>query len=567
MAKSFLMECGEVGNLGLKQLTETRQIVTNKWEKLGLLEGLSGVQKENIAQLYENQLSQMMNESTDSNASGQFETVAFPVIRRVFSKLLANDIVSVQALNLPIGKLFYINPKISSRDNGAHKSYDGAYSNAAALASSAKTQFESISLYDSYYATAANDEGTSLFDRSKGAITTTTGNVLIVTGATISATASSINTISSAYITAVIPGFRALAGTPGKLTGPSGHPMDTEEFLSSLTIAPSVALVANDVTDGSYDVAAAASLPFNVKVQQYGKPMVDDNGNLVILIDCSYGGNDGYKSLSASTTGLTFSYTFKTYSDLEEDSEMAEVTFTLDEVTVDVSTRKMRALWTPELAMDVSAFHNIDAEAELTALLSEQMAAEIDREILRDLRRGAAWATRWDNNGFLKRSNGFYGTKKDYNQELITKINQISAQIHKATLRGGASWIVVSPEVSAIFDDLEYFHVSNANPEQDKYNMGIEKVGTLQGRYIVYRDPYAPASSILIGHKGTSILEAGYIYAPYVPMQLTAAMQDPRDFKNVRGILTRYAKKMILNRYYGKITVDGVTTFGIGDLK
>ncbi|HWY35736.1 MAG TPA: hypothetical protein VNX68_13910 [Nitrosopumilaceae archaeon] len=568
MAKSFLMECGEVGNLGLKQLTETRQIVTNKWEKLGLLDGLAGVLKENIAQLYENQLSQMINESSDSSVSGQFETVAFPVIRRVFSKLLANEIVSVQALNLPIGKLFYINPKVSLRNtDGSHTSYDGAYSNAARLAASATTQFDTVSLYDAYYATGVNDEGTGLFDRSKGAYTLTTGTTQLVTGSTLTATGSSINSITSAYITAIIPGFTALAGTVGKLTGPVGHPMDTEEFLASLTIIPTVKLFATDVVDGSYDVAASAPIPFNVKVQKYGQPMVDANGNLVILIDASYGGTDGYKALSASSTGLSFTYSFKTYSDLEEDSEMAEVTFSLDEVTVDVTTRKMRALWTPELAMDVSAFHNIDAEAELTALLSEQMAAEIDREILRDLRRGAAWTTRHDNNGWMKRTHGYYGVKKDYNQELMTKINQISAQIHKSTLRGGASWIVVSPEVSAIFDDLEYFHVSNASPEQDKYNMGIEKVGTLQGRYTVYRDPYAPASSILIGHKGNSILEAGYIYAPYVPMQLTAAMQDPRDFKNVRGIITRYAKKMILNRYYGKITVDGIQTFGIGDLK
>lgn len=231
-----------------------------------------------------------------------------------------------------------------------------------------------------------------------------------------------------------------------------------------------------------------------------------------------------------------------------------------------VEPRKMRAQWTPELAQDVSAFHNIDAEAELTALLSEQMAAEIDREILRDLRRGAAWVTRWDYNGLRKQSTTYHGTQKDWNQTLITKINQISAQIHKSTLRGGASWVVVSPEISAVLDDLEYFHVSNASPEQDKYNMGIEKIGVLSGRYQVYRDPYAPANTMLIGHKGSSILESGYIYAPYVPMQLTPVMYNPFDFKPIRGIMTRYAKKFILNRYYGKILADGLETFGVGDL-
>ena len=147
-------------------------------------------------------------------------------------------------------------------------------------------------------------------------------------------------------------------------------------------------------------------------------------------------------------------------------------------------------------------------------------------------------------------------------QTLITAINQLSAQIHKSTLRGGANWIVVSSEISAIFDDLEYFHVSNAAPEQDQYNMGIERVGTLAGRYQVYRDPYFPSNQVLIGHKGTSLLDTGYIYAPYVPLQLTPTMYNPFNFTPIKGIMTRYAKKMVNNRFYGRITVDGVRKIG-----
>jgi len=552
----FLTESNDVGNIGLKQLREQREITTNRWHKIGLLEGLDGNVKENCAQLFENQLSYMINESTDSASSGQFETVAFPVIRRVFAKLLANDLVSVQALNLPIGKLYYINPKTSVRvDSTDHTSPDGAYSNAAGLADSARTQFETRSLYDAFYATSYDEEGTGLFDRSKGAIT-------FVTGAT---TLSSTFTNGDRVLTATISGFSTT--NEGKLVGPVGVPMDTETFLASLRITASADLSAPaPFTDAT--ISAGEAVPFNVKVQTYGQAMVDSNGDLVILIDLTYAGTDGYQPLTAATpSAVTFNYTYRTYSDLEEDSEMAEVTFGLDEVTVSVETRKMRSQWTPELAQDVSAFHNIDAEAELTALLSEQMAAEIDREILRDLRRGAAWTLRWDYNGLRKQSTTYYGTQKDWNQTLITKVNQISAQIHKAVLRGGASWIVVSPEISAVFDDLEYFHVSNAAPEQDKYNMGIEKIGTLSGRYQVYRDPYSPPNTMLIGHKGSSILESGYIYAPYVPMQLTPVMYNPFDFKPIRGIMTRYAKKMILNRYYGRIFCDGLEVFGIGDLQ
>ena len=150
---------------------------------------------------------------------------------------------------------------------------------------------------------------------------------------------------------------------------------------------------------------------------------------------------------------------------------------------------------------------------------------------------------------------------------MITKINQISAQIHQAILRGGASLVVVSPEVSAVFNDLEYFHVSNAAPEQDKYNMGIEKIGTLSGRYLVYRDPYSPANTVLIGHKGTSILETGYIYAPYVPMQLTPVMYNPFDFTPIRALMTISAKKMLLTSYDGRINGDGLQTFVIGELQ
>lgn len=555
----FLTESAEVGNIGLKQLREQREIITNRWEKIGLLEGLDGNVKENCAQLFENQLSHMINESTDSASSGQFETVAFPVIRRVFAKLLANDIVSVQALNLPIGKLYYINPKASDRVEQSatqfnNTSPDGAYSNAAELATSARTQFENRSLYDAYYATEYGEEGTSLFDRSRGQIT-------VVTGTSTQPVAYSQG---DKQVTIVVSGFTTTY--EGMLVGPAGVPMDTETFLASLKINSDVDFTAPaPYTDES--ITAGGSLPFHVKVQKYGQAIVNKQGQIQLVVDLTYAGQDGYQALSASSSAVTFNYSYRVYSDLEEDSRMAEVTFTLDQVTVSVESRKMRAQWTPELAQDVSAFHNIDAEAELTTLLSEQMAAEIDREILRDLRRGAAWTLRWDYNGLRKQSTAYYGTQKDWNQTLITKINQISAQIHKSTLRGGASWIVVSPEVSAVFDDLEYFHVSNAAPEQDKYNMGIEKIGALSGRYQVYRDPYAPANTILIGHKGNSILETGYIYAPYVPMQLTPVMYNPFDFTPIRGIMTRYAKKMVLNRYYGRIFCDGLQTFGIGDLQ
>ncbi len=381
----------------------------------------------------------------------------------------------------------------------------------------------------------------------------------------------------------------------GKLIGPDGNEMDTETFLSDLKIIANAGLV---VAEGSPCELPTGPLLFRVVTQIYGKGIVnygqqqgttfattgnggsyydicDEEGCIYLEVDlscpvCATCGTtlDGYTGTTFSAVPVnSFTAVYRRYKNLEFEDRIGEVSFDLESVTVSVTERKLRAQWSPELAQDVAAFHNIDAEAELTALLSEQVAAEIDREILRDLRKGAAWNLRWDYNGWRRLSLTTSYTQKDWNQTLITAINQLSAQIHKSTLRGGANWIVVSSEISAIFDDLEYFHVSNASPEQDQYNMGIERVGTLAGRYQVYRDPYFPANTVLVGHKGTSLLDTGYIYAPYVPLQLTPTMYNPFNFTPIKGIMTRYAKKMVNNRFYGRITVDGVRTFDLRELR
>ena len=572
-----LLNSGEVGNIGLEHLKQIRSKTIGKWDSLGFLDGLKGHVKENIAQLYENQASSLLNEATDANSSGSFETVVFPIVRRVFSKLLANDIVSVQAMNMPIGKLFYFVPKTSGRNHAPLNgpALPGQECVFSACAGTQQSEFLEKSLYDVFY----ND---GMFDASKGTATvkySATNPVIVSANGQTVATAFADQPVAAdgsiRSLTMCVTGFTS-AGA-GRLTGPDGNEMDTESFLASLTI------VADDnVVNPAGDIVIATgdSIPFNLTAQKYGRGIVDygdicsPDGCLMITVDltspncvdCSANSVDGYIGAenAAATTDLNFTASWMEYASLEFATEMGEVSFELDEVVVSVTERKLRATWSPELAQDVSAFHNIDAEAELTALLSEQVAAEIDREILRDLRSGAAWSLRWDYNGW-KRTAGDGGfnayTQKEWNQTLITRINQLSAQIHKSTLRGGANFIVVSSEASAIFDDLEYFHVSNAAPEQDQYNMGIEKVGSLGGRYTVYRDPYAPANSIIVGHKGKSLLDTGYIYAPYVPLQLTPTLQNPFNFAPTKGIMTRYAKKMVNNRFYGTVTIDGVVTF------
>lgn len=600
---SYLLKSGEVGQIGLKHQKAVREATVSKWNDLGFLEGLNGHVRENIALLYENTASSLITETTATAggaSAGSFETVVFPIVRRVFSKLLANDIVSVQALNLPIGKLFYFVPKVSDRiedanftngvDGGTAKHGEPLVTTCVSTGCDPTTYSDCAkNLYDRFY----ND---GMFDQSKGEITLVVADATPVIWSACSTGNEFGEGVSAAagdgsIRTQILKLCEFTDAGAGRLLGPDGNEMDTEAFLASLQVTPTGNIVDKD---GQVIAANGDELPVRVVTQRYGKGIVNygdictADGCIYLEVDlthpvcvtCGDGTFDGYIGAASGATGsivsgagvtdlggTDFAVTWRQYADLELESAMGEVSFELDSVTVSVTERKLRATWTPELAQDVSAFHNIDAEAELTALLSEQVAAEIDREILRDLRTGAAWTLRWDYDGWKRLPNNNGYTQKDWNQTLITAINQISAQIHKSTLRGGANFVVVSSEVSAVMDDLEYFHVSNASPEQDQYNMGIERVGSLSGRYTVYRDPYAPANSIIIGHKGKSLLDTGYIYAPYVPLQLTPTMYNPFNFVPVKGIMTRYAKKMVNNRFYGTIRVDGLRTFDVRELR
>ena len=649
---------GVVGNIEYNAQKQIREDVQKRWDSLGFTEGLpEGSIKENIATLYENEAKYLLKEATASDNSGSFETVVFPIIRRVFSKLLANDIVSVQAMNLPVGKLFFILPVTSEREwestnaaaslagdivdgtVGRHKglmgydrtnrnkkgsvepryylpdeviadldkekwyvpalneaitaatTYDEALRRATASGFTATalrqagpevTQYFEKSLYDLFY----ND---FLFDNSKGKVTLHVG-----TAEAVELTPMGFKKITTPKLCGYdgtvrnlilkVNGFSAYNAS--KLTGPDGNEMDTEEFLASLKVISRNA-IASGKTGANSAVTTASfaqfeEIPFRVVTQKYGKGIVeytgapcDAEGNIYIELDLAktvaeQGGTiDGYVGVAPSAINLDgFKVAWAQYDSLELETEIGEVSFKLDSVTVSVTERKLRATWSPELSTDVSAFHNIDAEAELTSILSEQIAAEIDRGILRELRKVAPWQARFDVNGWRRQaafSTNY--TQKDWNQELMTKVNQISAQINKATLRGGANWIVVSAEISALLDNLEYFHVTDASAEQNQYNMGIEKVGSLSGRYQVYADPYAPHWSMIIGHKGKSLLDTGYIYAPYVPMQLTPTMYNPFNFAPIKGIMTRYAQKVVNNRYFGHVRVDGLVHWDINELR
>lgn len=548
------------------------------------LNGLEGHVKQNVAILFENQM-KVLTENTNTDSSGSFEVVSFPMVRRIFSKLLANDIVSIQAMTQPSGVLFYFQPKISDRveTTGGTQGHTITANYANCVGSNCpNTTFSSCkSLYDRFY----SDD---LYDFSKGAYTivTATGAPVAFDDDGCTVTSASLALAQDGSVRQAMFGVSGFQGVPGggtaRLLGGKGLEIDTEAFLASLTVVN----VGADIQDefGNVIYATGDEVHYRLPAQKYGRSIVeydfrdlcDAAGTLLIELDFTHPAKacdqcptyDGY---IGAESGLTiandqFAFAWRRYDDLEYETEMGEVSFDLEKVQVSAEPRKLRAKWSPELAQDVAAYHNLDAEAELTALLSEVIGMEIDREILRDLKRGAAWKTRWDYYGWKQQGTQKY-TQKEWNQTLITKINQISAQIHKTTLRGGANFIVVSAEVSAIFDDLDAFMVSTAAPADDRYNLGIRRIGTVSGRYTVYVDPYSRPNDVLVGHKGTSLLDTGYIFAPYIALALSPVLTDPTNFTNVRGVMTRYAKKLVNNRYYGLVFVDNVFTFNTRELR
>ena len=558
---SELLNSGKVGLTVFKSLAEQRSAIVNNWKDSGLLEGLRGIKKSNIAQLLESQACSMLNEVTLDSSAGRFDTVAFPIVRRVLSRLLANEIVSVQPLALPSGLLFYMDARVSFAgqdsteenpvfpnfpDNGGAGSQ--TYQKTAPY-NQANNQngpiFADTTAYERFY----NNRG---FDLSYG------------TGYT------AIGTTQASGATNWANGIFAMTFLLG-----AGFDTSKQQSTASLRLSATTAIYYSGASGNMLIVPAGGRVPFYSQIQTWTQDQFAPNAAGIPLLDAVidlrvngiYGSdfnpamlNDGAGNFGAAFN-LSMTPAYEVYSNLEGQSDMGEITIRFSSVTVTTTTRKLRAHWTPELAQDLEAYHSIDAEAELTALLSEHIAAEIDREIIIDLINGAPFRARWDYKGLANNAN-FFGTQKDWNQTLITRINELSAQIHKATLRGGANWVVCSAEAGAIFDDLEYFHVDgSAQPESEKYNLGVEKIGNLGSRYVVYKDPYLPSQIVLLGHKGNTFLEAGYIYAPYIPLQLTQTIYDPNDFTPRKGIMTRYAKKMVNNRFYAVIYIDNINTY------
>jgi hypothetical protein len=589
-----------------RDLKKEGDALLGKWEKTGLLEGIDNdVKKQGMARLLENQAAQLLKEAS-SMAGGSvegFASVAFPLVRRVFGGLLANDIVSVQPMSLPSGLIFFMDFTFdgtfedSSESRLGLEQGDSIYGGgtvAAGLTGGVSLTGESGE--DSFYnlnqgyssATGSSDAARSIWIVASG----TFGG---------SGTALDDGDMTNAEFDRFLrydPDF--IRGTTTAVISKLGSPRDLSHTPSGSTVLSQlnddnlIAISGAFDTSGDGGVMARRLTQWSGSTANTRVPWTQgDPKTDVLFVHVSVNGTRTAVQLSESvdhtSTALAAGELSWPQKDnfqasnavgsvvgdaswgLENETNIPEIAIKVDSVAVTAVTKKLKAKWTPELGQDLNAYHNLDAEVELTSILSEQIALEIDREILNDLVVGAtAGKYYWSRNPgqFLRRDTGaeigatsaapdFTGTVSEWYETLIETINDISAQIHRKTLRGGANFVVVSPEVANVLEFTSGFRAS-ITADSDRGTVGAIKTGSISKKWDVFVDPYFPRNVVLVGRKGGSFLESGYVYAPYVPLQVTPTIFGVEDFVPRKGVMTRYAKKMVRPDMYGIVIVRGL---------
>jgi hypothetical protein len=527
-------------------LEQTRGLKA-KWEKTGLLEN-SGTEtsKHGMAVLLENQAKQLLDESTKTGASAGSEEwagVALPLVRRIFGSIAAKEFVSVQPMNLPSGLIFYMDFKYSNAQAG-----NPDFSGSSLFGTGGEFGKDSLSpagnKLGSTQATTGGLYGAGRFGY-------TINDVSVALTATV-ATASWAEVNFDADLSASVA-----AGTLKKVSVP--HANLTADF--------------NGVR--AFELVQSGSITANAYLPQYTK--VDGN-NIVFIGSGNAGGVAGgvatlsYHKQPTSTTRGDFEDRTDFGNGYNADLGIPEIELELKSEPIVAKTRKLKAVWTPELAQDLNAYHSIDAEAELTQMLSEYISLEIDLEILEMLQANAFttdyWSARvgYDYNtaasAFQVDSTAAAAsayTKSTWYQTLGIKLQKVSNKIHQLTMRGGANFIVCSPNVATILESMNGF---SANPGKDalQFAAGVTNIGQISNRYDVYKNPYMTENVILLGFKGSNFFETGAVYAPYVPLIMTPLVYDPVNFTPRRGVMTRYAKKIVRPEFYGKIVVEGLNT-------
>jgi len=559
-----------------RSLSQEGAALLDKWERTGLLEGLTGEsQKNGMARLLENQASQLLKE-VSAMAAGDvegFAAVAFPLVRRVFGGLIANDLVSVQPMSLPSGLIFFMDFQVTDAKLGytAGQSVYGGGVVASEITGGL---------------TDLTEDGGGFYNLNNG-YASATGSLLNNTAIKQGTTAANCTQVK-ASTDAHDPSARSWIRYDADLASGSFIAVydlavtgttdidrmnfdDLIAFKFASTAPPKASVVRRLTTRPS-----ASATPGTFRIVFHSTAAIPTQASAAFNVDFpekenftagqglgSVVGQDpwGLEQAGGASTGVR----------LGTNVDIPEIDIKVDSIAVTAITKKLKAKWTPELGQDLNAYHNLDAEVELTSILSEQIALEIDQEILNDLVQGAtAGKYYWSRSPglFVDRTTGqeigaasaapdFTGTVSEWYETLVETINDVSAQIHRKTLRGGANFIVCGPELANILEFTSGFRAS-VTADDNRGTVGAVKVGSLTKKFDVYVDPYFLRNVVLVGRKGSSFLESGYVYAPYVPLQVTPTIFGTEDFVPRKGVMTRYAKKMVRPDMYGLVVVRGL---------
>jgi len=578
-----------------------------KWARTGLLRGLQDHGRECMSRLLENQAAQALREANTLGGDGAgningFTNIAFPIVRRVFGGLVGNDLVSMQPMSLPSGLLFYLDYTYGSDVGGDDlfsATQDGAGDNA--------TFNRGDSLYGSptgkNVRTGANATGgmydlagstfTKVHTESK-AFTPSTSGVITTLGVTGShgkllqfdpQIVRKITNDGEDYSAVIFPlselsgsdqtnikSFALFSGSSAAISNVTPPASDVQQGSGILNVRRLNELGSWDGTTFTPDGISGDY----VKVIVKGTASGITAGTAVVGLSGSYAKNEAVAVGGDGTVGSTIVVpSFESDFGSTPQPIIPEIDIKIESIAVTATTRKLRARWSPELAQDLNAYHSMDAEVELTQILSEQIALEIDREILNDLlveAKGANFYWSRSPGKFVNKVTGnpvtlastlhtgpaFTGTIREWYESLTETIIDVANEIHRKTLRGSANFLVVSPEVATIFESsLMYkptIKIDGQGQAASEFSIGAEAIGSLSNRFTVYKDPYFPRNKILVGYKGNSYLESGYVYAPYVPLIVTPTIFAPEDFTPRKGVMTRYGKKMVRADFYGTVT-------------
>ena len=545
-----------------RSLQKDGDALLEKWNRTGLLEGLNSDRTKNsMACLLENQAKELLREASamsQGDVEG-FAAVAFPIVRRVFGGLVANDLVSVQPMSLPSGLIFFLDfvhtdTKAGAGATARTTSVYGGGVVGKGLADGVGTLSET-GYYDlqSGYASPTGSASVTLAQHA-----TFAADTLVSALSEAQKKLLRFDPDLLADTTAQVNMFTFTA--PSNLNTNNLSGLDLTLAAEDVVVRRLTSISGTTITIVVMDTTSNTVAAANGESKTATFPVVDgftDGGADGSLVGTTPW---GLETITDTNLGLTGA-----------NADIPEIDIKVDSIAVTAITKKLKAKWTPELGQDLNAYHNLDAEVELTGILSEQIALEIDQEILNDLVQGATAGTRyWSRRPgqFLDPVAGtsitsatappdFTGTVSEWYETLVETINDVSATIHRKTLRGGANFIVCGPEVANVLEFTSGFR-AKVTADDDKGEIGAVNVGSISKKWDVYVDPYFLRNVILVGRKGNSFLESGYVYAPYVPLQVTPTIFGPEDFLPRKGVMTRYAKKMVRPDLYGLVVVENL---------